>query len=141
ERTPIGCREGDRAAARRRARGDRDVAVVCLPRGESRRGRRGEPAHGHRRRRADAHVARRLDIARSRITEQGGSRLMSFPSLENALNKASNRYLLFVFSPNAARRTNGAAAAGGGSKQKKRTGVALDEIRQGKFEYRVREWG
>jgi DNA-directed RNA polymerase subunit omega len=66
---------------------------------------------------------------------------MSCPSLENALNKVSNRYLLVVLSAKRARQINRGAAARVESKQKKPTSVALEEISQAKVEYRVKEEG
>ena len=66
---------------------------------------------------------------------------MAFPSLENALNKVSNRYLLVVLSAKRARQINRGAPARVESKQKKATSVALEEISQAKVEYRVKDDG
>jgi DNA-directed RNA polymerase subunit omega len=66
---------------------------------------------------------------------------MAFPSLENALNKVSNRYLLVVLSAKRARQINRGAPARVESRQKKPTSVALEEISQAKVEYRVKEEG
>lgn len=66
---------------------------------------------------------------------------MAFPSLENALNKISNRYLLVVLSAKRARQINRGAPPRVESKQKKPTSVALEEISHAKVEYRVKEEG
>jgi DNA-directed RNA polymerase subunit omega len=66
---------------------------------------------------------------------------MAFPSLESALNKISNRYLLVVLSAKRARQINRGAPPRVESKHKKPTSVALEEISQAKVEYRVKEEG
>ena len=58
---------------------------------------------------------------------------MAFPSLESALNKVSNRYLLVVLSAKRARQLNRGAAPRVESKHKKPTSSALE------VEYRVKE--
>jgi len=63
---------------------------------------------------------------------------MAFPSLEDALNKVSNRYLLVVLW---ARQLNRGAAPRVDSKHKKPTSSALEEIAAAKVEYRVKEEG
>ncbi|MBI2204206.1 MAG: DNA-directed RNA polymerase subunit omega [Candidatus Rokubacteria bacterium] len=64
---------------------------------------------------------------------------MAFPSLEHAVNKVSNRYLLVVLSAKRARQINRGAAARVESRHKKPTSVALEEIAAAKVEYRVKE--
>lgn len=66
---------------------------------------------------------------------------MAFPSLENALNKISNRYLLVVLSAKRAHQINRGATARVESRQGKPTSVALEEISQEKVQYRVRDEG
>ena len=66
---------------------------------------------------------------------------MAFPSLENALNKVSNRYLLVVLSAKRARQINRGAPPRVESKHKKPTSMALEEISQAKVEYRVKDEG
>ena len=66
---------------------------------------------------------------------------MPFPSLENALNKVSNRYLLVVLSAKRARQLNRGAQSRVETRQKKPTSVALEEISAAKVEYRVRDEG
>jgi DNA-directed RNA polymerase subunit omega len=66
---------------------------------------------------------------------------MAFPSLEDALNKVSNRYLLVVLSAKRARQLNRGAATRVDSKHKKPTSSALEEIAASKVEYRVKEEG
>ena len=66
---------------------------------------------------------------------------MSFPSLESAVNKVSNRYLLVVLSAKRARQINRGAASRVESRHKKPTSVALEEIAAAKVEYRVKEEG
>ena len=66
---------------------------------------------------------------------------MSFPSLENALNKVSNRYLLVVLSAKRARQINRGAAARVESRHKKPTSTAIEEIGAAKVEYRVKDEG
>ena len=64
---------------------------------------------------------------------------MAFPSLEDALNKVSNRYLLVVLSAKRARQLNRGAQTRVDSKHKKPTSSALEEIAAAKVEYRVKE--
>jgi DNA-directed RNA polymerase subunit omega len=64
---------------------------------------------------------------------------MTFPSLEQAVNKVSNRYLLVVLSAKRARQINRGAPARVESRHKKPTSVALEEIAGNKVEYRVKE--
>ena len=66
---------------------------------------------------------------------------MSFPSLESALNKVSNRYLLVVLAAKRSRQLNRGAAARVESRYKKPTSGALEEIAAAKVEYRVKEEG
>ena len=64
---------------------------------------------------------------------------MPFPSLESAVNKVSNRYLLVVLSAKRARQLNRGAQAQIESKHKKPTSVALEEIADSKVGYRVKD--
>ena len=64
---------------------------------------------------------------------------MSFPSLENALNKVSNRYLLVVLAAKRSRQINRGAPARVETRHKKPTSTALEEIGAAKVEYRVKE--
>ena len=66
---------------------------------------------------------------------------MAFPSLEEALNKVSNRYLLVVLSAKRARQLNRGATARVETRHKKPTSSALEEIAAAKIEYRVKEEG
>jgi len=66
---------------------------------------------------------------------------MAFPSLESALNKVSNRYLLVVLAAKRSRQLNRGAAARVESRHKKPTSGALEEIAAAKVEYRVKEEG
>ena len=66
---------------------------------------------------------------------------MAFPSLEEALNKVSNRYLLVVLSAKRARQLNRGAPARVESKHTKPTSSALEEIAAAKVEYRVKDEG
>jgi DNA-directed RNA polymerase subunit omega len=66
---------------------------------------------------------------------------MAFPSLEDALNKVSNRYLLVVLSAKRSRQINRGAAARVETKHKKPTSTALEEVGAGKVEYRLKEEG
>lgn len=66
---------------------------------------------------------------------------MSFPSLEKALEKISNRYLLVVLSAKRARQVNRGAPPLVESSKKKCTSVALEEIAQAKVGYRLKEDG
>ena len=67
------------------------------------------------------------------------SSVMSFPSLEQSLDKVSNRYLLVVLAAKRARQLNRGAVAQVDTKRKKPTSTALEEIAQAKVGYRVRE--
>jgi len=64
---------------------------------------------------------------------------MSFPSLENALDKASNRYLLVVLAAKRARQLNRGAAPQIDTRHRKPTSMALEEIAQGKIGYRLKD--
>lgn len=64
---------------------------------------------------------------------------MPFPSLEQALNKVSNRYLLVVLASKRARQLNRGAAARVETKHKKPTSTSLEEIAASKIEFRVKE--
>jgi DNA-directed RNA polymerase subunit omega len=64
---------------------------------------------------------------------------MAFPSLEESLNKVSNRYLLVVLSAKRARQLNRGASARVDSRHKKPTSLALEEIAAAKVEYRVKD--
>jgi DNA-directed RNA polymerase subunit omega len=66
---------------------------------------------------------------------------MAFPSLENALSKVSNRYLLVVLSAKRARQINRGAPPRVETRYKKPTSCAMEEISQAKVEYRVKEEG
>ena len=66
---------------------------------------------------------------------------MAFPSLEQSLNKVSNRYMLVVLASKRARQINRGAAARVISKHNKPTSMALEEIAADKVEYRVKEAG
>jgi DNA-directed RNA polymerase subunit omega len=66
---------------------------------------------------------------------------MAFPSLEESLNKVSNRYLLVVLSAKRARQLNRGASARVDSRHKKPTSLALEEIAAAKIEYRVKDDG
>jgi len=66
---------------------------------------------------------------------------MSFPSLEQALTKVSNRYLLVVLAAKRARQLNRGAPARVESRHKKPTSSALEEIAAAKVEYRVKDDG
>ncbi len=66
---------------------------------------------------------------------------MAFPSLEKALNKMSNRYMLVVLASKRAHQINRGAAARVVSKHNKPTCAALEEIAAAKVEYRVKEEG
>ncbi|MBI1846472.1 MAG: DNA-directed RNA polymerase subunit omega [Candidatus Rokubacteria bacterium] len=66
---------------------------------------------------------------------------MAFPSLENALNKVSNRYLLVVLAAKRARQLNRGAPARVETRHKKPTSTSLEEIGGAKVEYRVKEEG
>ena len=64
---------------------------------------------------------------------------MAFPSLEQSLDKVSNRYLLVVLAAKRARQLNRGAAAQVETKHKKPTSTALEEIAEAMIGYRVRE--
>ena len=66
---------------------------------------------------------------------------MAFPSLEQALTKVSNRYLLVVLAAKRARQLNRGAQPRVESQHKKPTSGALEEIAAAKVEYRVKEEG
>jgi DNA-directed RNA polymerase subunit omega len=66
---------------------------------------------------------------------------MAFPSLEGALNKVSNRYLLVVLAAKRARQLNRGAPPRVESHHKKPTSGALEEIAAAKVEYRVKDEG
>jgi DNA-directed RNA polymerase subunit omega len=64
---------------------------------------------------------------------------MAFPSLEQALNKVSNRYMLVVLAAKRARQLNRGAAARVETRHKKPTSTSMEEIAAAKVEYRVKE--
>ncbi|HEU5319414.1 MAG TPA: DNA-directed RNA polymerase subunit omega [Methylomirabilota bacterium] len=64
---------------------------------------------------------------------------MAFPSLEHALNKVSNRYLLVVLSAKRARQLNRGAPSRVETRHRKPTSTALEEIAAAKVEYRVKD--
>jgi len=64
---------------------------------------------------------------------------MAFPSLEQSLDKVSNRYLLVVLAAKRARQLNRGATAQVETKHKKPTCTALEEIAEAKIGYCVRE--
>jgi len=64
---------------------------------------------------------------------------MAFPSLEKALEKVSNRYLLVVLSAKRARQLNRGAAPQVESKYKKHASAALEEVAAGKVGYRFKD--
>jgi DNA-directed RNA polymerase subunit omega len=66
---------------------------------------------------------------------------MPFPSLEQALTRISNRYLLVVLAAKRARQINRGAPPRVETRYRKPTSVALEEISQGKVEYRVKDEG
>ncbi len=66
---------------------------------------------------------------------------MAFPTLENALNKVSNRYLLVVLAAKRSRQLNRGAAARVESRHKKPTSGAHEENAAAKVEYRNKEEG
>jgi len=66
---------------------------------------------------------------------------MGFPSLENSLNKVSNRYLLVVLAAKRARQLNRGAAARVDTRYRKPTSTALEEIAAAKVDFRVKEEG
>lgn len=66
---------------------------------------------------------------------------MSFPSLEKALQKVPNRYLLVVLSAKRARQLNRGASPQIESKRKKASSLALEEVADGKVGYRLKDEG
>jgi DNA-directed RNA polymerase subunit omega len=66
---------------------------------------------------------------------------MPFPSLEQALNTVSNRYLLVVLAAKRSRQLNRGASSRVETRHKKPTSTALEEIAAAKIEYRVRDEG
>lgn len=64
---------------------------------------------------------------------------MAFPSLEQALNKVANRYLLVVLAAKRARQINRGAPPRVETRYRKPTSIALEEISQAKVEYRVKD--
>ncbi len=66
---------------------------------------------------------------------------MAFPSLEKALDKVSNRYLLVVLSAKRARQLNRGAPPRVDVRYKKPSSLALEEVSAGKVEYRVKDEG
>jgi DNA-directed RNA polymerase subunit omega len=66
---------------------------------------------------------------------------MAFPSLEHALNKVSNRYLLVVLAAKRARQLNRGAAPRVETRHKKPTSTSMEEIASAKVEYRVKDEG
>jgi len=66
---------------------------------------------------------------------------MAFPSLEQALSKVSNRYLLVVLAAKRARQLNRGAPPRVETRYRKPTSIALEEIAAGKIEYRLKDEG
>jgi DNA-directed RNA polymerase subunit omega len=64
---------------------------------------------------------------------------MSFPPLEKALERISNRYLLVVLSAKRSRQLNRGATSQVESKRKKWTSVALEEVIAGKVHPKSKE--
>jgi DNA-directed RNA polymerase subunit omega len=64
---------------------------------------------------------------------------MAFPSLESALDKVSNRYLLVVLAAKRARQLNRGAAPQTETRHRKPTSISLEEIAQGKVGYRIKD--
>ena len=64
---------------------------------------------------------------------------MAFPSIESALNKVSNRYLLVVLAAKRSRQLNRGALPRVDSRHKKPTSGALEEIAQAKVAYRMKD--
>lgn len=64
---------------------------------------------------------------------------MAFPSLEDSLNKVSNRYLLVVLAAKRSRQLNRGAQPRVDTRYKKPTSSALEEIAAAKIEYRLKE--
>src|SRR5713101_2566614 len=124
----------DRPPAHPGARGDLGLAAIRVSHHQSRRkGGRGPARHRH------PGGALAHEPADSQISRRGGPRVMAFPSLEQSLDKVSNRYLLVVLAAKRARQLNRGAAAQVETKLKKPTSTALEEIAEAKIGYRVRE--
>lgn len=66
---------------------------------------------------------------------------MAFPSLEQALTKVSNRYLLVVLAAKRARQLNRGAPARVETRYRKPTSTSLEEIAAAKIEYRMKDEG
>lgn len=64
---------------------------------------------------------------------------MSFPKLEDPLQKIPNRYLLVSLAARRSRQLNRGAPMLVESKRKKCTSVALEEVAEGKVTYRLSE--
>ena len=64
---------------------------------------------------------------------------MAFPSLEHALNKVSNRYLLVVLAAKRARQLNRGAQSQVEMKHTKPTSGALEEIADAKVGFRMKD--
>jgi DNA-directed RNA polymerase subunit omega len=64
---------------------------------------------------------------------------MAFPSLEQAVQKVPNRYLLVVLAAKRARQINRGAAPRVDTRFRKPTSTALEEVAAAKVEYRARE--
>jgi DNA-directed RNA polymerase subunit omega len=60
--------------------------------------------------------------------------MMSFPSLEKALNQISNRYILVVLAAKRSRQLNRGAQPQVETKRRKWTSVALEEVIGGKVQ-------
>jgi DNA-directed RNA polymerase subunit omega len=60
--------------------------------------------------------------------------MMSFPSLEKALNQISNRYILVVLAAKRSRQLNRGAQPQVETKRRKWTSVALEEVIAGKVQ-------
>lgn len=60
--------------------------------------------------------------------------MMSFPSLEKALEQISNRYVLVVLAAKRSRQLNRGAQAQVETKRRKWTSVALEEVIAGKIQ-------
>jgi DNA-directed RNA polymerase subunit omega len=64
---------------------------------------------------------------------------MAFPSLENALNRVSNRYLLVVLAAKRARQLNRGAPPRVDTRYRKPSSLSLEEVGAGKVEYRMKD--
>jgi DNA-directed RNA polymerase subunit omega len=64
---------------------------------------------------------------------------MAFPSLEQAVQKVPNRYLLVVLASKRARQINRGAAPRVDTRFRKPTSTALEEVAASKVEYRARD--